>query len=267
MRKTRWSKEEISFLKDSYASKPKQYMLDNLNKSWDAIKLKARRLDLERPYKFKMQSGTNHYFFDHHSKESAYVLGLICADGSMNRTTSRIEISTKLSDIKMLNNIRNLICPGKRIYTKNRCGGFIGGDSKYAQLDICSRYLYNKVKDFGIYPNKSTTMMFPKIPEIYMSHFIRGYFDGDGCIYFNENNKNKHLIYFCGSLPFLTSVGENITRELLISSKKMVRDGEIFRTTYYSCEARKICDWMYSDSDNLRLDRKYNVFMSLKETL
>lgn len=59
------------------------------------------------------------------------------------------------------------------------------GKLKY-KLSICSQQLSDKASTLGAIPNKSLMLKFPDI-NIFKSkdlirHFIRGYFDGDGCI-------------------------------------------------------------------------------------
>lgn len=38
----------------------------------------------------------------------------------------------------------------------------------------------------GFTQNKSKALQVPTIPTKYFGHFVRGYFDGDGCVYFNK---------------------------------------------------------------------------------
>ncbi|MEL3972227.1 LAGLIDADG family homing endonuclease [Rossellomorea oryzaecorticis] len=53
----------------------------------------------------------------------------------------------------------------------------------------------------GIQPNKSLSIQLPTIPDSYLNHFIRGYFDGDGSIYKSRNcvcivSGNKRVYLF-----------------------------------------------------------------------
>jgi intein-encoded DNA endonuclease-like protein len=54
----------------------------------------------------------------------------------------------------------------------------------------------------GIMPNKSSDVKFPVVPKEYMSHFVRGYFDGDGFV-----NYHKYFVSFVGgSELFMTTL-------------------------------------------------------------
>ena len=54
----------------------------------------------------------------------------------------------------------------------------------------------NIFKKWGIIQNKTYNFIIPQIEKIdNWKHFIRGWFDGDGCIYINKNNYPR--INFC----------------------------------------------------------------------
>jgi hypothetical protein len=48
----------------------------------------------------------------------------------------------------------------------------------------------------GLEPNKSLTMKFPEIPLQFQRHFVRGLWDGDGCIRITARSKNS--VYWRG---------------------------------------------------------------------
>ncbi|GEN54017.1 LAGLIDADG family homing endonuclease [Halobacillus faecis] len=49
------------------------------------------------------------------------------------------------------------------------------------------------IRIHGIIPKKSMTLSYPNVPREYQSHFVRGYLDGEGCIY-----KDKYFINIVG---------------------------------------------------------------------
>ena len=52
--------------------------------------------------------------------------------------------------------------------------------------------MVNDLINLGCIPNKSLTLTFPDfINDELLPHFIRGYFDGDGCIW---NGKRKKVV-------------------------------------------------------------------------
>ncbi len=60
------------------------------------------------------------------------------------------------------------------------------------------------IKLHGIHSCKSNIIDFPYVPNEYMSHFIRGYFAGDGSI----NYRGYTICFVGGSESFFTSLDE-----------------------------------------------------------
>jgi hypothetical protein len=60
-------------------------------------------------------------------------------------------------------------------------------------LTLCSKHIFSSLYNYGLTTNKSLIITFPpsNIPNKYYSSFIRGYFDGDGCIW---NGKRKEMV-------------------------------------------------------------------------
>lgn len=70
------------------------------------------------------------------------------------------------------------------------------------QVDITSEKMFNDLCTLGCVPNKSLILKFPKIQEQFVPHFIRGYFDGDGCVYSSKKKRiktkktNPRIVYY-----------------------------------------------------------------------
>jgi hypothetical protein len=73
-----------------------------------------------------------------------------------------------------------------------------------------SAELYDDLLNLGLTPRKSRTMQFPKIPEPYVRHFIRGCWDGDGSVYL-ERGRKPAASYVTGSRQF----AEEMIRQLV----------------------------------------------------
>eukprot|EP01083_Nonionella_stella_P269665 912656_1 len=58
----------------------------------------------------------------------------------------------------------------------------------------------------GCTPRKSLTLKWPaNMPDKFASHFVRGYFDGDGCIHYRKVRKSCS-VSFVGSHEFVESL-------------------------------------------------------------
>lgn len=147
-----------------------------------------------------------HNFFSEIKTElQSYLLGFIAADGSINdeRHTLQIHINEKDQEIFTLFKI---ISPNA--YTQN-CKGYeskalVKGctvkNSGSIRLSISSKILIEDLHKLGIVERKTYhNMTIPKqIPKDLIIHFIRGYFDGDGCITYSirkPNIKNREKNY------------------------------------------------------------------------
>lgn len=156
------------------------------------------------------------YFEKIDSPNKAYILGFIYADGYVGDSKhNNLVISVKdfsiLSFIKSELNYTGMI-------KETQKGGFEGSTPGYA-IRISSAKLTSDLRKLGLFPNKSTALMcLPSIPDEYLSHFIRGYFDGDGWVSISKrkpypgNGKQYKNINtgFLGTEPFLKDAIEKI---------------------------------------------------------
>lgn len=121
----------------------------------------------------------NEDFFKTWTPDMAYTLGFIAADGSVQESTKNkgpvLRIASK--DKEHLETIRNLLGSTHLIREESNKNG------SWSVLAIYSKEIVDDLVSLGIYPNKSLTFRIPNIPDEYMRHFVRGYFDGDGSIY------------------------------------------------------------------------------------
>lgn len=137
----------------------------------------------------------NKEFFKQWTPEMAYVLGYFAADGSLYinpRGSHYIEFTS--IDRKLLKKIRQMIDSnhsiGKRVAEEPNW------KDRY-RLQIGSKEMFGDLLKLGFTPKKSKSLKFPKIPSSYLRHFVRGDFDGDGCVDFGFYQKRgeKKLIY------------------------------------------------------------------------
>ena len=118
----------------------------------------------------------NHqYFKEINSKDKAYWLGWLAADGCVycrKSTTYMIKLCLGIKDkeiLKLFNQSLNYNKP-------------VAITPKTATVEIISKEMFNDLSKYNIIPRKSGVYRMPKIRQDLMHHFIRGYFDGDGSI-------------------------------------------------------------------------------------
>lgn len=157
-------------------------------------------------------------FFDKiDTPEKAYILGLIYADGcSESSKKSVITIALTESDSYLLEQIRDLIYPNKDrpLYYKETKHNN-GRDMSY--LSISSITLVEQLQRWGVHDRKSLTLKRPnfELGEL-ESHFIRGYFDGDGTV----TTQNRWA--FIGTEDFITWLQDTLVEEIGIKRNKIL---------------------------------------------
>lgn len=196
------------------------------------------------------------YFNNIDSKEKAYWLGFLYADGYVHSNSN--EISITLKDRDHLEKFR------KAIKSNNKIGESI--DRRFSSLpkiyhfSIRDKQLKSDLIKWGCVPNKSLTLTkIPNIPRDFVSHFIRGYFDGDGSLHWLNGTKNFR-ISFVGTAPFLKDIQKELGLSLSLGQQK----GN--QSKYFQVAGRKqvpmILDYIYKDSDeDIRLTRKYKNYL------
>lgn len=201
------------------------------------------------------------YFDVIDSEDKAYFLGLIYADGYI--PNSGFSISLKEEDKYILETLCRYIETDlgciKLIKAKEQ-NGFKA--RSYYRLTICCTEIAQKLHEYGAIQNKSLILQPPKnIPEKMLNHFIRGFVDGNGCIFFDKNTKSFRV-----QIASTLSMVEWL-REYFDGDQKIKKRKNIF---YYDIGGNRKSYFLLSklyenSSEDLRLKRKYNKFLQCKE--
>lgn len=245
--KNLWSQEELDILHKEYPVNP--HITDLLpNRRWENIKQKARKEGLRIRYgRYKFDP----YFFKPMTRESAYVAGFIAADGYLNIRANRIEICVKKSDVDLLRDIARLMKFNGPIYEKPKVNA--------VRLQITSQKILSDLFDIlGVYSNKTLALGDVDIDNVHMSHFLRGYCDGDGYL-----RNGYPTVRILGTYRFLGWASSNIHKAINVREKTPKRKGHenVFEIDYHGSDAISICRWMYADA-TIYLQRKYNRYVN-----
>ena len=140
------------------------------------------------------------FFSSIKTEQQAYWLGFISADGSVQNRPAKRVLSLILSakDQSHLETFREHIGSEHRIYEYEREG------HPHCQLDVPSQALVSDLCKLGVVPAKSLILEPPKLKERLIRHWIRGYFDGDGCAYISPSGQIR--VSFLGTKPVLDFV-------------------------------------------------------------
>lgn len=215
-----------------------------------------------------------HDFFSKIETElQAYLLGFYAADGNINekRKTFRIHLQKQDSDLVYL--YKDIISPDARIFTikehetTGRNGMKIMAHESFG-VDITSSKLCNDLVNLGIGYNKSyTNLHIPKMPEHLIPHFLRGYFDGDGCFtewYSQESGKSERIrgkFDICGkTIGILDEFIKFFAKHNIKLNLNFLKRDNMYRiSTSSRKEITKIFHLLY-DNSNFYLNRKFEKF-------
>jgi len=203
-----------------------------------------------------MKPSWNDRFFDVWSESMAYVLGLIWADGCLNGPPWHSYISFGQKDKDLLESVADAIgTPRFRIKE-----GRTNADRVVYRLTFTSKRAIKRLVEIGLKPRKSKILRFPEVPEEWIRHFVRGYFDGDGTISTRVEKGRKHLrstVEFYGTREFLTSFSEKICSGVGLKRGPKYYRGSVWRLRFAAkYDVLDIRDWMYKDSTIYLLRKK-----------
>lgn len=150
-------------------------------------------------------------FFKVWSPKMAYVLGFIYADGAVEdcRESSRTcYLSLANNDIDILRQML-IAMSAKQTVQKRNPRTIKIRDKEYwcktsYSVRIGNKIIYDDLIKLGLCPRKSLVIKLPEIPHNYFEYFLRGYFDGDGCINIEKKMKNRvNIVFASGSKIFI----------------------------------------------------------------
>lgn len=203
----------------------------------------------------------------------AYVLGYVYADGAVEdlRKSSRTCYFTILSvDRSILVKIKRALGSNHLLYLrKPRLMSVRGGKTYVSRpayiLRIGNKIMYQDLINLGLKPRKSLDVLMPNMPAGYFFHFLRGYCDGDGCIYISKLDKTQmKLVFTTGSPQFAKDLNTRISELMNIPERTIYFNSRTYRLAYRKKTALPILQRMYENTQTaLYLDRKHKTYLKL----
>ena len=140
------------------------------------------------------------YFENIDTEDKAYFLGFITADGNVSGNT--LNISQKESDVLY----------EFKMYTQFEGNIFKHGQRNIHSINLVSKKIVSDLENLGIFPTKTKSVEFAKIPEHLVRHYMRGVFDGDGCISIHKKREDSRDTTDRGQVN-LCSASKNFVEE------------------------------------------------------
>lgn len=207
------------------------------------------------------------YFENIDTADKSYWLGFIFADGYIvyNRSGRSYELSMELNskDKYALEVLRSDLNASYQIKHKECHKTFNGYeyDTSSDVLRVHSKKICDDLISLGVVPNKTNSNSYPRV-EKYRSDFVRGFLDGDGCIYFGS--KNICYVSFTNSNEsFLKYLNDVVYEELGITGSIYKEKEKKYRLMYYrASDVKTLLDWIYLDCEDHFLKRKMEKYKS-----
>ena len=213
-------------------------------------------------------------FFSRDTRESFYWAGFIAADGCITEDSRRVKKKTlaiKLArkDESHLREFKKAIKYTGKIFRHYELSQKDGRKLYRSQLRITiskSNVAYALAR-FNIIPRKSLIYTFPEWLKKHplVGHFIRGYFDGDGCASIDKKSKTGTellALSFCGTEKFLNICQEVIMENCDIKTERTIKKHSgVFVLRFHGTQmSLSVGRFIYTNSDNLRLERKFKIY-------
>lgn len=201
------------------------------------------------------------YFEQINTRDKAYILGLICADGSIH--SKYYQIKLKLADLELVEAVKDRLKCDMPIYVVKKEA------ERHKQcyaLVICNYKVYTDIQNAGIIKNKSYFNVFPSITPDLQRDFIRGFFDGNGCISFNNGYAEIKII---STIVLLEKMKDILNDNGIVSyvdrdKRTDLRIGQLRIRKKSDCI--NFSKFIYTDiAGQIFLTRKYDKFKLIKE--
>lgn len=255
----RWTDKEIDILKKYYGKIPlldiQQKYLSN--HTLEALKTYARRIGVADT---KKRYTCNQNFFSEPDIVNSYWAGFIAADGCVMRRDNNLNIGIHHRDYLHLEKFINVV----------KFNGYIHFLKDMGIVNLYGvQYILDDLKNiFSITERKSLTLQPPKIYiEDYIRAFIRGYFDGDGCLCYYKKKNRWEASFTSSSIDIVVWIQQQVL-DFLFNIKSYIYTSYRSKNPSYTlkfCTSKqtiRLLEWLYKDSYFLtRLDRKYNLFL------
>lgn len=208
------------------------------------------------------------YFHDINCEKKAYWLGFMFADGYIADNSNRygedkFGITLHAKDINILEKFKT------DIESTNPIVDVSDSKSQLRRIIMSSQKTVDDLISHGCVKQKSLILKPPVgVPNELIHHFIRGFFDGDGSIYYNKSKFEKHETWLIPSY----SINITSTKEMIEWIIDQVGFGHIFKeqrrekTWYYqqsgNNKVKQFCQYIYKDA-TIFMERKFQLYQDL----
>ena len=202
------------------------------------------------------------------------MIGFWYADGNINcwkdprrQQSYKKTVSFFNTDLDVLQKIKKLLGGSLRELKGNRLT-----KKPCYKLTISSTGVFDLLFEMtGTTSKSKDPLQLPDIPNSVFRHFLRGFMDGDGSIFF-KTYKTRHgkLVQnfgmsFTSGLQtgcFLEEIRDRILQFIPVFPRKVVASKTNRKLPFSQTDSYRICEWLYEGA-TIYMERKMNIFLSV----
>lgn len=191
------------------------------------------------------------------SPNFAYAIGLIVSDGCVSKNGRHISF-VSVDEEQIHNYLMALNIFVAHGITHSGYKGMMAYRIQFSDVSF-----WSFLNSIGIPPAKSKILTKIGVPKEFFFDFLRGLFDGDGCVYsyWDKRWRSSFMFYVSfasASKAFIDWIREEIS--IRINLKGHVSMPTLSNTTwqlrYAKAEGKELINKMYEGKDNIHLSRK-----------
>lgn len=255
-----FSDQDVEFIKNNYEFMTSAEIGEILGFTTNQIQGKVNKLNL----KSKRRNINDTYFERINTQLKAYYLGFIYADGYIiydeDRHSYEFGMELQSEDKYILEKLNNELGGENIIYHSDPkdvlvCGVQIAHSGHSDILRVYSKKLVCDLIKNGIETNKTLKDTYPIVDDKFFFDWLRGYIDGDGC-YYNDNNQT-YMHITCATVAPLMYIQEKLNN-FGIKTQIYAENERKYRLMCTSFnEMSKLINHLYYEDGLFYLQRKY----------
>lgn len=283
-KKILWTEEQKEYIKKEYMGGKNLSQLGrefnihyaNIDNQLKRMGVQTRGYQEQSNYmRKKFPRNSNYFDKSQFDEKRAYWLGFLYADGCVHtQKGNRKEVSISLKDKEHLEKFGAALETSNKISVSKTEVKFKEPTTTY-HFCLIDDKIWDDLVNLGCVPRKTYVMdKLPVLKKEHMSHFLRGFFDGDGSLHYKYNTivtgekRPCARVSFTGTWGFIEAIKDFLVELGIVDEKKKLSKGNTPLTCQLQVsDQKKVYDllkYMYSDSiEETRLDRKYELYQEM----
>ncbi len=219
-------------------------------------------------------------YFRGWKNQSAYIIGYIYADGSidvLNPRSRGVCLQCRIMDREIIDGIANELKLTELVKIRTLKPTIVLGKYEYGEKQNVSLRFYNNelvdlLAEYGVHPRKTwINYPLPDVPQESMRHFLRGVFDGDGWTSFKKGRVDgvgdRISFGFLGPELFLEQMRDFLASKVLLPFVKIVKRPGCFSLAWSTSAAAKLLyDFLYPNGSYIFLRRKMDMLLEISKS-